>query len=47
MLSADHLTLAIDLQSKSYKLLRWLADGMEKGIIPPPCEHNHAGGTGS
>lgn len=42
MLSADHLTLAIDLHSKSYKLLRWLADGLEKGIIPPPCQHNHA-----
>ena len=42
MLSADDLTLAIDLQSKSYKLLRWLADGLDKGIIPPPCQHNHA-----
>jgi hypothetical protein len=45
MLSADRLTLAIDLQSKSYQLLRWLADGMDKGIILPPCCHHHAQGS--
>ena len=34
MLSQDRLTLAIDIHSQSYKLLRWVADAIGKGFIP-------------
>ena len=33
MLSADRLTLAIDIQSQSYQLLRWVADAVRKGLL--------------
>jgi len=42
MLSADRLTLAIDIQSRSYRLLRWVAEGVEKGFIPATRAHEYA-----
>ena len=42
MLSADRLTLAIDIQSRSYQLLRWVADGIEKGFIAATRAHEYA-----
>ncbi len=42
MLPSDRLTLAIDIQSRSYKLLRWMAKGMEKGFISVTRAHDYA-----
>lgn len=42
MLSADRLTLAIDIQSRSYRLLRWVAEGVEKGFIAATRAHEYA-----
>jgi len=43
MLPADDLRLAIDIQSRSYKLLRWVAEGIKKGFIPATRAHEYAG----
>jgi hypothetical protein len=42
MLPADDLKLAIDIQSRSYRLLRWVADAVGKGFIPPERAHEYA-----
>ena len=42
MLPPDDLTLAIDIQSRSYKLLRWVATAIEKGFIPATRAHEYA-----
>ena len=42
MLPADDLTLAIDIQSRSYALLRWIAEAVEKGFIPATRDHEYA-----
>jgi hypothetical protein len=42
MLSSDRLTLAIDIHSQSYKLLRWVADAVGKGFIPATRAHQYA-----
>jgi hypothetical protein len=42
MLSSDRLTLAIDIQSQSYNLLRWVADAVGKGFIPATRAHQYA-----
>ncbi len=42
MLSPDRLTLAIDIHSRSYKLLRWVADAIGKGFIPVTRAHQYA-----
>ena len=42
MLPADDLTLAIDIQSRSYRLLRWVADAVGKGFIPATRAHEYA-----
>ena len=42
MLSPDRLTLAIEIQSRSYKLLRWVADAIGKGFIPITRAHQYA-----
>lgn len=41
MLPANELTLAIDLHARSYKLLRWIADGIEKGFLQPWRVHEY------
>ena len=42
MLSADDLTLAIDIQSRCYRLLRWVADAIKEGFIPATRAHEYA-----
>lgn len=42
MLSPDRLTLAIDIQSRSYQLLRWVADAVQKGFIAATRAHEYA-----
>lgn len=42
MLSGDRLTLAIDIHSRSYKLLRWVADAIRQGFIPATRAHEYA-----
>jgi hypothetical protein len=42
MLPQDDLTLAIDIQSRSYKLLRWVAEAIEKGFVPVKRAHEYA-----
>jgi hypothetical protein len=42
MLAADRLTLAIDIQSRSYELLRWVATAVRKGFIPATRAHQYA-----
>jgi len=42
MLAADRLTLAIDIHSQSYQLLRWVAEAVRKGFIPATRAHQYA-----
>jgi hypothetical protein len=42
MLAADRLTLAIDIHSQSYQLLRWIAEAVRKGFIPATRAHQYA-----
>lgn len=42
MLSADRLTLAIDVHAQSYGLLRWVADAVRRGFIPATRAHQYA-----
>ena len=42
MLPPDRLQLAIDIQSRSYKLLRWVAEGIGKGFITYSRAHEYA-----
>ena len=42
MLAADRLTLAIDIHSQSYQLLRWVAQAVRKGFIPATRAHQYA-----
>jgi hypothetical protein len=42
MLSPDRLALAIDIHSRSYKLLRWVAAAVEKGFIVTTRAHQYA-----
>ena len=42
MLPADRLQLAIDIQGRSYRLLRWVADAIGKGFIPATRAHEYA-----
>lgn len=42
MLAADRLTLAIDIHSRSYQLLRWIAEAVTKGFIPATRAHHYA-----
>jgi hypothetical protein len=42
LLPADRLTLAIDIQAKSYQLLRWVADAVTRGFIPTMRAHQYA-----
>jgi len=39
MFNKDELTLALDLQARTYELLRWAASAAQKGFIP--FEHIH------
>ena len=42
MLPADRLQLAIDIQGRSYRLLRWVAEAIGKGFIPATRAHQYA-----
>jgi hypothetical protein len=42
MLAADRLTLAIEVHSRSYELLRWVATAVRKGFIPATRAHEYA-----
>jgi hypothetical protein len=42
MLSPARLTLAIDIHSQSYQLLRWVAEAVRKGFIPATHAHEYA-----
>jgi hypothetical protein len=42
MLSRNRLSLAIDIHSRSYNLLRWVADAIGKGFIPVTRAHQYA-----
>lgn len=42
MLPVDDLTLAIDIHSRSYKLLRWVSDAVERGFISGIRAHEYA-----
>lgn len=42
MLPADRLRLAIDIHARSYRLLRWVAEAVEKGFIPATRAHEYA-----
>lgn len=42
MLNADRLTLAIEIHSQSYRLLRWVAEAVGKGFIPATRAHQYA-----
>jgi hypothetical protein len=42
MLSADRLTLAIEIHSRGYKLLRWVAKAIREGFIPATRAHEYA-----
>lgn len=42
MLPADQLTLAIEIQTRAYKLLRWVTGAIEKGFIPATRAHEYA-----
>ncbi len=42
MLNSDALTRAVDLQHRSYQLLRWMADAVTKGFIRFETAHNYA-----
>jgi hypothetical protein len=42
MLPPDRLTLAIEIHSQSYQLLRWVAEAVGKGFIPATRAHHYA-----
>lgn len=42
MLDPDTITRAVDLQQRSYQLLRWMADAVTKGFIRFETAHNCA-----
>jgi hypothetical protein len=42
MLPADRLKLAIDIHARSYRLLRWVAEGIDKGFITYSRAHEYA-----
>ena len=42
MLAADRLTLALDIHSRSYQLLRWVAEAVRQGFIPATRAHQYA-----
>ncbi len=42
MLNPDTITRAVDLQQRSYQLLRWMADAVTKGFIRFETAHNYA-----
>lgn len=42
MLNPDTINRAVDLQQRSYQLLRWMADGVTKGFIRFETAHNYA-----
>jgi hypothetical protein len=42
MLAADRLALAIDVHSRSYQLLRWVAEAVRRGFIPATRAHQYA-----
>jgi|SRR6516225_5633489 hypothetical protein len=42
MLTRDRLLLAIDIHSRSYKLLRWLGAAVEKGQLPVERAESHS-----
>ena len=44
MLPADDLTFAIEIQHKSYLLLRWVADSINAGRLAPATASRHAEG---
>ncbi|GDY14451.1 hypothetical protein LBMAG53_33290 [Planctomycetota bacterium] len=43
MLPNDRLRLAIEIQQRSYRLLRWMAEGIGKGFIPVMRAHDYGG----
>ena len=42
MLPVDELGPAIEIQSRSYRLLRWVADAVQTGFIPSTRAHSYA-----
>ncbi|QDU09435.1 hypothetical protein [Gimesia aquarii] len=42
MLPVDELTLAIDIHARSYKLLRWVSDDVERAFNPRTRSHEFA-----
>ncbi len=42
MLPSDRLQLAIDIHTRSYRLLRWVAEGISKGFISHSRAHEYA-----
>ncbi|MDF1745307.1 MAG: hypothetical protein P1V19_16525 [Gimesia sp.] len=42
MLAVDDLTLAIDIHARSYKLLRWVSEAVERGFISASRAHEFA-----
>jgi hypothetical protein len=47
MLPADRLQFALDIHTRSYRLLRWVADAISKGFIPATRAHEYADVTDS
>ena len=45
MLDPDILSHAIEIQQKSYRLLRWVAEAIDDGLIPAHCATRHAEGS--
>lgn len=41
LLDADQLALAVELQRRSYNLLRWMADGVTRGFIRFDTAHDY------
>jgi len=44
MLPADDLAFAIEIQQKSYRLLRWVADAVDTGIVAAQTVSHHSDG---
>jgi hypothetical protein len=42
MLPEDRLRHAIDIQQRSYRLLKWVSQAIDKGFIPPTRAHEYA-----
>jgi hypothetical protein len=42
MLPPDRLKLAIDIQARSYRLLKWVAEAVGKGFIPATRAHEYS-----